>query len=176
VRYWDKAGADEGKGDYTVGLLMARDAAGYFYIEDVVRGQWTAHPRNEKIRQTAELDRQKYGPIKTYVEQPPGLAKESTDAVIKLLAGFAAYADPVRRDKVERAEPFKAQCEAGNVKLVRGDWNSRYLDELTSFPARRNDDQVDGSSGAFNKLALLPGGGKSVAAKPNTQMTTYHPR
>jgi len=152
VRYWDKAGADEGKGDFTVGVLMARDANGFFYVEDVQRFQLTAFPRNEKIKQTAELDRQRYGNIKTYVEQPPGLAKESTDAVIKLLAGFSAYPDVVRGDKVERAEPFKAQCEAGNVKLVRGEWNRKYLDEMTAFPAGRNDDQIDGSSGAFKKL------------------------
>lgn len=152
VRYWDKAGADEGKGDFTVGVLMAKAPNGLFYVEDVVRGQWTAHPRNEKIKQVAELDRQKYGDIKTYVEQPPGLAKESTDTVIRLLAGFSAYADPVRGDKTERAEPFKAQCEAGNVKLIKGEWNRKYIDELTAFPAGKNDDQVDGSSGAFNKL------------------------
>lgn len=152
VRYWDKAGADEGKGDFTVGVLMAKDSRGIFYIEDVERFQLTAHPRNERIKLTAELDRQKYGNIKTFVEQPPGLAKESTDTVIKLLAGYSAYADQVHSNKAERAEPFKAQCEAGNVKLIRGDWNRRYLDELCAFPAGKNDDQVDGSSGAFNKL------------------------
>jgi predicted phage terminase large subunit-like protein len=157
VRYWDKAGADEGKGDFTVGVLMAKAPNGLFYVEDVERGQWTAHPRNEKIKQTAELDRQKYGNIKTYVEQPPGLAKESTDTVIKLLAGFSAYADPVRGDKSERAEPFKAQCEAGNVKLIKGEWNRKYIDEMSAFPAGRNDDQVDGSSGAFNKLTITSG-------------------
>lgn len=155
VRYWDKAGAAEGKGDFTVGLLMAKDNRGVFYIEDVQRFQLTAHPRNQQIKQTAELDRQQHGNIKTYVEQPPGLAKESTDAVIKLLAGFSAYADPVHGDKTERAEPFKAQCEAGSVKLVRGPWNRKYLDELTAFPAGKNDDQVDASSGAFKKLAAI---------------------
>lgn len=152
IRYWDKAGADEGKGDFTVGVLMARDSKGFFYVEDVVRGQWTAHPRNEKIKQTAELDNQKYGNVEIHIEQPPGLAKESTDEVVRLLAGYSVYADPVRGDKVERAEPFKAQCEAGNVKLVRGEWNRKYLDELAAFPAGKNDDQVDASSGAFRKI------------------------
>jgi hypothetical protein len=96
VWYWDKAGADEGKGDFTVGVLMAKDKDGIFYVEDVVRGQWTANPRNQKIKLTAELSRQKHGSVKHFIEQPPGLAKESTDTVIKLLAGFNAYGDPVR--------------------------------------------------------------------------------
>jgi predicted phage terminase large subunit-like protein len=155
VRYWDKAGADEGKGDFTVGLLMAEDANGIFYVEDVERFQLTAHARNERIKQTTELDRQAYGNIQTHVEQPPGLAKESTDEVIRQLKGYSAYADVVRGDKTERAEPFKAQCQAGNVKLIKGEWNRKYLDELTAFPAGKNDDQVDTSSGAFRKLVAL---------------------
>lgn len=151
IRYWDKAGADEGKGDFTVGVLMSSDGRGRYYIEDVVRGQWTAEPRNRIIRQTAELDRQR-GHVTIYIEQPPGLAKESTDAVIRELAGFSAWADRPRGDKVERAEPFAAQCEAGNVALVRGAWNKTYIDELTAFPHGANDDQVDASTGAFNKM------------------------
>jgi len=152
VRYWDTAGADENKGDWTVGLLMARDARGIFYVEDVERGQWMTHPRNQKIKQTAELDEQEYGEVTIYIEQPPGLAKESTDEIVRQLAGFLVYADPVHRDKLGRAEPLKAQCQAGNVKLVKGDWIKRYLAEMTGFPTGKYDDQVDASSGAFNKL------------------------
>lgn len=168
VRYWDKAGADEGKGDFTVGLLMAKSPQGIFYIEDVERFQLTAHPRNERIKLVSELDRQKYGNVKIYVEQPPGLAKESTDTVIRMLAGFSAYADVVRGDKTERAEPFKAQCEAGNVKLVRGEWNRKFLDELCAFPAGKNDDQVDGGSGAFNKLARRKSGNRPQSQSYST--------
>lgn len=153
VRYWDKAGADENKGDWTVGLLMAvHEETGIFYIVDVERFQLTTHPRNNKIKQVAELDRQKYGHVRTYIEQPPGLGKESTDAVVKKLAGFPVGADPVKGDKVERAEPYKDQAEAGNVKLLLGQWNQDYLNELAAFPAGRFDDQVDASSGAFRRL------------------------
>lgn len=153
VRYWDKAGADEGKGDWTVGVLMAKDSNGFFYVEDVVRGQWTAFPRNDKIKATAAKDRELYGNVSIWIEQPPGLAKESTDTIIRQLAGFNVQADPVHRDKLERAEPFKSQCEARNVKLIKADWNAKYMDELTAFPKGKHDDQVDASSGAFNKLA-----------------------
>lgn len=157
VRYWDKAGAEAGKGDYTVGLLMAVDQHGYYYIEDVIRGQWAAHERNAIIVQTAEMDRRRYDVVgssepEIWIEQPPGLAKESTDEVIRLLAGFNAQSDRVSKNKVERAEPFKAQVGAGNVYLIRGKWNEKFINELCSFPHGRNDDQVDGASGAFNKI------------------------
>jgi predicted phage terminase large subunit-like protein len=160
VRYWDTAGADAGtRGDYSVGCLMARDSRGVFYIEDVVRGQWTAHERNQVIVQTAALDQQRLTSVTTYIEQPPGLAKESTDAIIRALAGYRVVADKVSGDKVSRAEPFAAQCQAGNVRILAGKWNSALLDEIESFPFGRNDDSVDASSGAFNKLVAL---GRSV--------------
>jgi len=151
VRYWDKAGAAPGKGDYTAGVQLAY-LNGVTYVEDVVRGQWQAAERNAKIKETAELDRQRYGRMQIYVEQPPGLAKEATDTVIRLLQGFAAHADPVKGDKVGRAEPFAAQWQAGNVKLIRGEWNRAYLEELRAFPSGKHDDQVDASSGGYNKL------------------------
>jgi predicted phage terminase large subunit-like protein len=172
VRYWDTAGADEGRGDYTVGVLMARDEQGMYYVEDVTRGQWTAHPRNTMIRQTAGL----HPSVPIYVEQPPGLAKESTEAIVRALAGFVVHADPVRGDKISRAEPFAAQCEAGNVKLVRGAWNRAYLDELCDFPYAAHDDQVDASSGAFKYLIEeVPATGFSLPYDERTRPRSRNP-
>lgn len=157
IRYWDKAGAAPDKGDWTAGVLLTyHPASGHWYVEDVVRFQLTAAARNTRIRETATLDRQRYGHVRTYVEQPPGLGKEATDAVIKELNGFPAFAEPVKGDKIERAEPWAAQWQAGNVSLVRGAWNTAYLDEHRAFPTGANDDQVDASSGAHRKLSSLP--------------------
>jgi predicted phage terminase large subunit-like protein len=68
------------------------------------------------------------------------------------LAGFNVSVLPVSGDKITRAEPFAAQVNAGNVRLIRGDWNKAYIDELKLFPLGANDDQVDGSADAFNTL------------------------
>ena len=153
VRYWDLA-ATEGGGDYTAGVLMSRTTQGVFTVEDVVHGQWSPGARNEVIRQTAEADRQRSRKVITWVEQEPGSSGvESAASLVRLLAGFAVRSERVTGDKEIRAEPFAAQAEAGNVRMVRGPWNAKYLDELASFPAGAHDDQVDGSSGAFNKLA-----------------------
>jgi hypothetical protein len=77
--------------------------------------------------------------------------------LIQRLAGFNVRKEKPTGDKRTRAQPFAAQAEAGNVRIVAGEWNRDYLDELTLFPEGANDDQVDASSGAFNKLAT--GGG-----------------
>ncbi len=156
VRYWDKAGT-AGGGDYTVGVLMAKDTDGLFYVEDVVRGQWSAGQRNPIIKQTAQLDRQRYGHLKTFLEREGGSGgKESGEISVRDLAGYAVETEQVTGTKEARAEPFANQCEAHNVKLLAADWNKEYLDELTVFPNGKHDDMVDASSGAFNKLALGP--------------------
>jgi len=57
-------------------------------------------------------------------------------------------------DKATRAKPASAQAEAGNVKLLRGDWNEAFLDEICAFPNGQFDDQVDAFADALNELAL----------------------
>lgn len=151
VRYWDKAGTESSSADYSAGVLMARDSDGVFYVESIIRGRWSALDRERVIRQTAEMDGRA---VTIWVEQEPGSGgKESAEATIRSLAGWSVYAERVTGDKLTRTQPFAAQCEARNVKLVRGDWNVAFLDELTIFPNGRHDDQVDAASAAFAKLA-----------------------
>lgn len=152
VRYWDKASATGTRAAYTCGVLMGR-YKGEYYVIDVTRGKWTPSRREIIIKQTAAADRERFGYVRIFVEQEPGSGgKESVDATIKNLAGFTAMADRVTGHKETRSEPFEAQCRARNVKLYRGQWNWEYLEELASFPMGRYKDQVDASSGAFNKL------------------------
>jgi predicted phage terminase large subunit-like protein len=155
VRYWDLAGGTSDHADYTAGVLMARDRYGFFYVVDRQHGRWAAAERNAVILQTAALDKQRYGNIQTHIEQAPGLSKEPTEDLVRQLAGYAVYADRVTKDKVSRAEPFQAQAQAGNVKVLDADWNGSYLDELCSFPTGAHDDLVDATSGAFNQLAMI---------------------
>lgn len=153
VRYWDKAGTS-GDGAYSCGVLMAKDANDQFYVEDVIRGQWSALERENVIQQTAEMDSTLLGSVVTWHEQEPGSGgKESAQATTRRLAGFVVRSETVTGDKETRAMPLAAQCEALNVKLVKGEWNTAYLNELTTFPFGKYKDQVDASSGAFNKLA-----------------------
>ena len=152
VRYWDKASSPTG--DFTCGVLMARTRDGIYYIEDVVRGRWSPMERDAVMLSTAERDRERHGHVSVWCEQEPGSGGlESAQATARLLAGFPISVERVTGSKEVRAEPFAAQAEAGNVRLVRGRWNGEYVEELCAFPNGLNDDAVDGSSGAFNKLA-----------------------
>lgn len=183
VRYWDRA-STEGAGCYSAGVLVAMDDRGLVYIEDVVRGQWSYHSRNAIMEETANRDRRKYqGEVLIYTEQEGGSAgKEVSQQIVTQLAGHPVFSDIVGGKqsrkvdgqelpgdaKIIRAMPLAAQAEAGNVRIVRGAWNQDFLDELTAFPEYTYADQVDGVSGAFNKLAM--------GVVPNVSVTAHKER
>ena len=122
ARYWDKAGS-AGSGAYSAGVLMLRMRDGTFVVADVRRGQWSALDRERVIRQTA-MTVMRYPTTKVYLEQEPGSGgKESAEASVRMLAGYAAEADRVTGSKETRADPFAAQWQAGNVRLVAAPWN-----------------------------------------------------
>jgi predicted phage terminase large subunit-like protein len=151
VRYWDKAGT-EADGAFTAGVKMCKTRNGYYYIEDVCRGQWGAKTREDRIRQCAEIDGQK---CVQWQEQEPGSGgKESAENTVRNLAGFSVKTERVTGDKVTRAEPYSVQVENGNVYLINGSWVLVFLKEHEFFPMGKFKDQVDASGGAFNKLAL----------------------
>ena len=150
VRYWDKAGT-EGGGAYTAGVRIDLGADGYYYVSDVQRGQWGSGKRERMIRQTAEADGRS---VPVYIEQEPGSGgKESAEATIRALAGFVVHADRVTGDKATRATPYSVQIEAGNVRIVQGEWNRAFIDEHKTFPVGKYKDQIDAASGAFAKLS-----------------------
>lgn len=149
VRYWDKAGT-EGGGKFTAGVKMSKMENGNYLIEDVVRGQWSALKREQRIKDTATVD----GISCTiYVEKEGGSGgKESAENSARNLAGFIIHLDPPGSSKELRAEGVEAQVEAGNVYMMQGPWNAPFLEELRLFPLGTFKDQVDALSGAFNKL------------------------
>jgi predicted phage terminase large subunit-like protein len=152
MRYWDKAGTRDA-GAYSVGVLMGKDFEDRFWVLDVVRGQWDSYIREKMIRSVAELDG--YG-VFVAVEQEPGSGgKDSAETTARNLAGFKVRKDRPTGDKAQRADPFSTQVNAGNVYLIRAEWNRSYIEELRFFSLENSKykDQVDASSGAFKFVA-----------------------
>lgn len=148
-----------GTGARTAGVLLGR-AGSLFVVGDAITGRWSALQRRQIMRQVTEADGHERPHYRVWHEQEPGSGgKESAESTTADLAGYDVHSETVSGSKVERAQPFAAQWEAGNVVLLRGAWNHDYLDELCSFPLGALKDQVDASSGAFNKLAVRRAGG-----------------
>ena len=70
----------------------------------------------------------------------------------RMLAGYDVRSAPVTGDKITRFNPFSAQAEVGNVKVLRGRWNEAWFCSLEGFPEAAHDDDVDSTSEAFNAL------------------------
>jgi predicted phage terminase large subunit-like protein len=156
VRYWDKAGTEDG-GAYTAGVLMHKLLDGRFTVEHVVRGQWAALERESHIRQWTKIDATKCPSYDVWVEQEPGSGgKESAENTVRQLSGYNVHVDKVTGAKEVRAEPYAAQVQGGNILLVPGEWDiAAFIDEHEVFPnGRHKKDQVDAAAGAFAQLAL----------------------
>lgn len=150
-RGWDTAATENG-GDYTVGVKIA-EADGIFYVEDVVRGQLSPHGVEAMMDHTIKADGY---PCRQREEQSGSGDKTIVAIRVRRYAGYDFAGVTVSSDKATRADAFRAQCEGGNVRVVKGAWNKDYVDELCLFPNGDHDDQVDASSCAFNALAQTP--------------------
>ncbi|MFW1853019.1 phage terminase large subunit [Acinetobacter guillouiae] len=149
VRAWDLA-SSENEGDFTAGPRMVKGKDNIIYIVDMVHGQWGPDGVNRTIKLTAEMDGKK---VVIRLPQDPGQAgKSQAKSFITMLAGFSVVVETVSGDKITRAQPFAAQVNVGNVKMLRGPWNKTLIDELRNFPNAKYDDQVDGLSDGYNYL------------------------
>lgn len=151
-RAWDLAATPNG-GDWTAGVKLAGpDKNGTWFVTDVVRGRWATDERNDQMRLAAETDGRA---CKIRIAQDPGQAGvDQVRALTRMLAGFPVRSERVTGPKVTRADPAASQVNAGNVRLLRADWNRDFIEELRQFPMGKHDDMTDSFADALNELAV----------------------
>lgn len=157
VRSYDFAYSDSKAADYTCGVKISRDKAGFYYVEDVVRFKKLTDGVLREVISIAQDDG--FG-TKVTIPSDLGGGKAASVFFQKQLAEAGV---PVRliqisgaRSKLQRGLPFCSIAEAGFVRIVRGDWNKDFFDEMENFlPNCRSqkDDQWDAVSDGFNTLA-----------------------
>jgi len=59
------------------------------------------------------------------------------------LNAIAIKGKQVSDGKIGRADACSPTLQSGKVKIVRGNWNKRFLDQVTMFPNAKHDEQVD---------------------------------
>lgn len=152
VAGWDFAGSTRKKSPYSVRVLMTR-IGGDIYIRGVVRKQTSPTDLERLFLDTSVEDRNAVPDVTVDFPQDPGQAgKAQKFRFAELLMGFKFRSTPETGSKEQRAEPLAAQVGAGRVHLVRGDWNSAFVEEMRNFPAGSLKDQVDAASRAFAGL------------------------
>jgi predicted phage terminase large subunit-like protein len=156
-RYWDRAASQQRPGtdpDATVGVLLSKDRQGIYYIEDVRKMFASPHMVEKAMRECAERDGT--GTTIGFMQDPGSAGVAEAQNAARALDGFNVKFATATGDKETRAKPASAQCEAGNIKVVRGSWNDEFLRVLENFPTGRHDDEVDGLSGAHATLTASP--------------------
>lgn len=152
-RGWDLAATIAKPGtdpDYSVGCKIGRCADGYTWILDVNRFRDSAAGVSRVMKNQASQDGTA---CSIRIPEDPGAGGKAWAAsLILMLTGFIARAVKPTGSKEVRASPFAAAAEAGNVRIVEGDWNAAFFDELEVFPFGKHDDQVDAAADAFNDL------------------------
>jgi predicted phage terminase large subunit-like protein len=122
-----------------------------YVVEHVERLRGTAQDVDDAIIRCATMDGRG---VPIVVEKEPGSNGEMYASYLtRRLAGWAVTFKPSTGAKETRFRPFAAQCQAGNVSIVRGVWNAPWFDELeVAFAGGAHDDQADSASGAFAEL------------------------
>lgn len=150
VRRWDMAATLQEPGkdpDATACVKMGRDAMGRVFILDVVEMFDTPGNVDLAIKALASQDG---GQNRTILPLDPGAAGIGRmEAQSRFLAPLAVEFIRETGDKGERARGLSSFAEAGNVFVLRGAWNDKFLDQLAGFPTAAHDDMVDAAAGAF---------------------------
>lgn len=149
VRGWDLAASTKSDSPFTAGVKIGKTPEGRYVIVDAKRERVNT-PR-AMIKATASQDGEDC--FISFPQDPGQAGKDQAASISRDLAGYRFRSSPESGDKATRAEPLAAQCEAGNVDILQGDWNASFLDEICSFPFGEFMDQVDAASRAFNEIA-----------------------
>jgi predicted phage terminase large subunit-like protein len=161
IRYWDRAATKPNEKnrnpDWTRGLKLLRYPDNTFIVADMKSLRDSPGAVESLIKNVASHDGRN---VKIMSQRDPGSAGVAeSEYFVRMLIGYLVEVESISKDKVTRAKPVSAQCEVGNIRILRAPWNEEFLTELENFPDTNfKDDQVDVLSGAFNQLS----GGLSI--------------
>lgn len=163
-RFWDFASTEKkmekSDPDYTAGVMIKLLNGAYFIEDSTAFQDSPVNTEKRFINQTI----QDYNRCKAHGEYfmvrwelEPGSASRRdairmVQALTKAIPGIDALAIESRGDKITRGKALSTQSEAGNVKVVQGEWNEDWLNHMHGQPDLKHDDIHDGSTGAFNAL------------------------
>lgn len=152
-RFWDLAHTakqtQKDDPDWTSGTLLAYTKVNglwHLWIKDVARIRAKSPERNNFILAVTEKDGMN---VPVIVEN----SLDSKDAVsdMQTILKGRRIVKPIniKTDKVARVGYIEPIFEAGNVHVVRADWNRDWLEEVKAFPSGKHDDQVDNLTAGY---------------------------
>lgn len=154
--------------DWTASVRMSKGKDGFYYVEHVERYRKLTHSVLEQITDTSKADIGEFGQrVPVWIPKDPGAAGAAANMFfIKTLVenGVDARTEQMSGHigKLSRMQPFLSLAEAGLVKVVKGDWNEMWFNELEDFVdgnRMQKDDMWDATATATKavmKQVVLP--------------------
>lgn len=153
VRFWDFAATEKkiAKGAATASVKMCMDTSGRYGILDVTE-EWLgpAQVDDHMVSITYQDGR---AVSQRWEEEGGSSGKRTSYNLVTRLSGYDGQGIRPTGDKLERSRPLAAQALAGNVWLLRAEWNDRFLAHMHNIPDGRFDIH-DAAAGAFNEIAV----------------------
>ena len=174
VRAWDLASTEKQllkeDPDYTAGALLGLEVIEgiepvyHLWIKDMIRGRWEAPERDRRIEQIAMIDG---AGVRVGTESVAGY-KDTYTRLAEVLKGKRTVEKVTPpADLLVRVNPLEPIFEAGNVHLVRGDWNLDLLQELGEYNSGAHDDQVAAIVTGWEMLSAGIGAGYAATVNYN---------
>jgi predicted phage terminase large subunit-like protein len=146
--------------DWTASVLMSKTKSGYYVIEHVERYRKLTNGVLEHIVNTDKKDKSYGQEVAVYLPQDPGSAGViSAMYMTKYLveSGVDTRIDKkgATTGKLAKMQPFLSLAEAGLVKVVIGDWNEMFYNELEDYidgNRQQKDDMWDATGTAAKAL------------------------
>jgi predicted phage terminase large subunit-like protein len=156
VRFWDLAASEKKVAgddpDFTASTKM-KYVNGLYFVLDCTEERMEPARTDTSIKNTATQDGKD---VFVRFEMEGGASgKRDARYVVTMLDGYDIKGVRPQGDKITRAKGLAAQALAGNVKLLRGSWNQRWLNHMHGQPDLAHDDLCDSSSGAYNELQKI---------------------
>lgn len=148
VQSWDTANKATELSDYSACTTWGVSDE-YYYLLDVYRERLNYPDLKRKARELAQL----HHADTILVEDKASGTQLIQDLKDDCVFAVTPYAPPTGTDKILRLYAQTAVFENGRVLMPRSaSWLTDYLNELTSFPGSKYDDQVDATTQALHHM------------------------
>ena len=144
--------------DTAISVVKVEDNGDWF-VENIIYGRWTLDETAVKIFQAVR----DYSPVSVGIER--GIAKQAVMSPLmdlqKKYAQFFRVEELTHgnRKKTDRIMwSLQGRFENGTITLNKGEWNSRFLDQLFQFPDPLTHDDLVDSLSYVDQLANVPYG------------------
>jgi phage terminase large subunit-like protein len=183
-RYWDLAGTDPeleenlGKdpawsAGCKVGLWFDEAGAVRVVVSHLVRDRKEPGDVELLVHATAQTDGRG---IPVVFEREPGSSGKAVirGYALRTLKGYDVHDHHKTGSKEEMWRPLAGVARNGGLYLVRGPWNSDFVNELVGLP-RGYKDQADACAGGYAWLLEEHGQGPAVVAAVDVEVTRESP-